>query len=338
MKLGLEHEHHESTYQENVQNNLETVLKKFETYYYSLAMGLSSLGQNIRCPENVERLIFKAKNITSNIHLNFKNFTQNIRIEDLNFENFKRMVSIDKINEKVSQAFHKIIEDQNNPEVPDTSFSSYFDNIDTMMNDVTRIPLYIHMFSAIVCLLCSAVFHLFYCHSHSTSQILSRLDYGGISFLIAGSTVSPIYYTLYCSQWDNIRMIYMSFEIISCFVVFAITIAPRFDQPHLRGIRASLFVFFGLFSAFPLCHFTFFPSYDTMFEFPIMNYVIGGAIYIFGAWIYSIRFPESIFPGKFDYFGHSHNLWHFLVLTAAFVHFYGSIELYHLRRNFECPA
>jgi hypothetical protein len=55
------------------------------------------------------------------------------------------------------------------------------------MHEITRIPLYIHMFSAIICLSFSSFFHLFTCYNKTVNNYLSRLDYGGISFLISGS-------------------------------------------------------------------------------------------------------------------------------------------------------
>mmetsp|Transcript_41500 Transcript_41500/g.47870 ORF Transcript_41500/g.47870 Transcript_41500/m.47870 type:complete len:116 (-) Transcript_41500:26-373(-) len=113
---------------------------------------------------------------------------------------------------------------------------------------------------------------------------------------------------------------------------------PKFEHPKYRSIRAILFVVLGVSSAYPIVQFVLFRNVETMPVFPVMYYVLGGGIYIFGAFIYSVRFPEAIFPGKFDFFGHSHNLWHFFVLLAAITHYYGSLELYHLRRHFQCPA
>lgn len=59
-------------------------------------------------------------------------------------------------------------------------------------------PLFIHMVSAIICLGCSTFFHLYKDHSEKYSRLLSRLDYGGISILIAGSNTPPIIYSFYC--------------------------------------------------------------------------------------------------------------------------------------------
>ena len=165
---------------------------------------------------------------------------------------------------------------------------------------VTKIPLYIHILSAIICLSCSTIYHLFFVHSESVSKILARLDYAGISFLIGGSGVPPIYYSLYCSDGDILRPIYLTITFLACLGAFTVTMMPKFDTPKYRPMRAILFVLLGVASAYPLIQFCFFRNPETMFEFPWHGWALGGAIYIFGAYVYSIRFPESWFPGKFD--------------------------------------
>lgn len=69
-----------------------------------------------------------------------------------------------------------------------------------VIHDITRIPLYIHMMSAIVCLSMSTFFHWFSCWNEKVNNYLSRLDYGGISFLIAGSCMPPYFYSFYCEE------------------------------------------------------------------------------------------------------------------------------------------
>ena len=51
---------------------------------------------------------------------------------------------------------------------------------------VPRWPLLVHIFSAAFCLGCSSVYHLFMIHSEPIHELLSRLDYGGISILVMG--------------------------------------------------------------------------------------------------------------------------------------------------------
>ena len=63
---------------------------------------------------------------------------------------------------------------------------------------VSKIPLFLHIAGAISCLGCSTIFHLFKDHSQKTSEFLVRLDYAGISLMIAGSNMPPLYYSFYC--------------------------------------------------------------------------------------------------------------------------------------------
>ena len=68
-----------------------------------------------------------------------------------------------------------------------------------------------------------------------------------------------------------------------------------------------------------------------------MPWVIGGAIYIFGAVMYALRMPEKFFPEKFDLFGASHNIHHLTVMIGFTVHFTESVRLYYASKDFVCP-
>lgn len=63
---------------------------------------------------------------------------------------------------------------------------------------VTKIPLFLHIAGAICCLGFSATMHLFKDHSPGMGEFLTRLDYAGISLMIAGSNMPPLYYSFYC--------------------------------------------------------------------------------------------------------------------------------------------
>lgn len=58
-----------------------------------------------------------------------------------------------------------------------------------------------------------------------------------------------------------------------------------------------------------------------------------------GALLYACRIPERFCPGKFDIFFHSHQVFHFLVVVAAFTHFHVLVEMlmYRLTKGF-CVA
>ena len=63
---------------------------------------------------------------------------------------------------------------------------------------ISRWPVVAMLISAVICLLCSTIFHLFYPMSGKYYMFFARFDYAGINILISGSTLPPLYYGLYC--------------------------------------------------------------------------------------------------------------------------------------------
>ena len=70
---------------------------------------------------------------------------------------------------------------------------------------------------------------------------------------------------------------------------------------------------------------------------PFLLFAIGGLIYIIGATIYMCRVPERWMPGTFDLCGASHQIFHFCVIIACCLHFYGNVTVFRERQTYECP-
>ena len=66
--------------------------------------------------------------------------------------------------------------------------------------------------------------------------------------------------------------------------------------------------------------------------------LIMGALYITGAVLYAARIPERFMPGKCDIWFQSHQIFHVLVIIAAFVHYHGMSEMaiYRLTQQGQC--
>ena len=96
---------------------------------------------------------------------------------------------------------------------------------------ISKVPLFLHIFGAVFCMGCSATFHLFYVHSPHTSSKLARLDYAGISLMIAGSTMSPIYYNYYCEDTHSWRNFYLTAQVLTSGAVFIVSLWDKFDKP-----------------------------------------------------------------------------------------------------------
>ena len=197
--------------------------------------------------------------------------------------------------------------------------------------ELARWPLYIIIFSAIFCLSFSAIFHLFGVINEKYFNILNRFDYGGISLLISGSCFPRYYYFFYYSTLFK----YLYLILISVFGVgtFLYSLTDDFNKPKRRALRGTLFLIFGLCSGVPIMHMAFFGDYIEGYgnDIILLNWYLGGISYIIGALFYILRFPEKKFPGKFDYFGASHQIFHVLVFFGALFHFIGSLEAYNYR-------
>lgn len=112
-------------------------------------------------------------------------------------------------------------------------------------------PLILNLLSASFCLGASALYHLGYIKSESVSRILSRLDYGGIGVLIAGSSYPVIYYSFACEPVQSTRNILMALISSTSFLCFAFTMLPSMDKPKFRSVRGIMFMLLGISAAIP---------------------------------------------------------------------------------------
>ncbi|CDW78745.1 adiponectin receptor protein [Stylonychia lemnae] len=175
-------------------------------------------------------------------------------------------------------------------------------------------------------------------HSSSVNNFLSRLDYCGISILIAGSNTPPLYYSFFCNEMEVWRNVYLSLQYITCLFCFVLLLIPKYNKPEYRTLRGILFIICGLLSIVPIYHAEFLSHEKYVHHFHSLPWAIGGALYIFGALLYVVKFPERLKPGTFDFFGSSHQLFHFLIVAAALVHYWASIQCFHDRQIFQCPV
>ena len=218
----------------------------------------------------------------------------------------------------------------------DHKYINYEENIQTMIDNkeekyLPRWPIFIMIISAILCLSFSAIFHAFGIISQKYYTILSRFDYGGISLLITGSCFPPYYFFFYYS--DTMRYLYLTFISVFGISTFCYSLTNDFNSPKRRTLRGIIFIIFGLCAGIPVLHMAFFGNYIRGYVkgVKLLFWYIGGVSYVAGALLYIMRFPEKKFPGKFDYFGASHQLFHVLVFVGAFTHFLGSLDAYYYR-------
>jgi adiponectin receptor len=90
----------------------------------------------------------------------------------------------------------------------------------------------------------------------------------------------------------------------------------------------------GLSAVFPIIHGLFAFGYRHLNKAIGLSWlVLQGALYILGAAIYAARIPERVWPGRFDIFFASHQIFHVLVIVAAAVHLKGLVNAFHAKHT-----
>lgn len=192
---------------------------------------------------------------------------------------------------------------------------------------------------AMLCLLMSTIFHTVCCHSESVSNLFSRLDYAGIAVLIVGSSITWLYYGFYCDFYH--KLIYTLVVATLGLITVIVTLTEQFNLPQYRPLRASVFVLLGLLSATPTVHYLIINgfSHAVVAKGGLMHGVIMGLLYLLGALLYALRVPERFLPGKCDIWFQSHQIFHLLVVAAAFIFYKGVLDMAKMRLiEPDCPT
>ena len=201
-----------------------------------------------------------------------------------------------------------------------------------------RWPIIVFLISAFSCLFMSASYHLFNCHSRYLNDILLLLDYSGISILIAGSSIPPVFYGFYCDR--RMGNFYLAVIIVLSVLSFLIGLYSGLNPSSFwRIARVLAYSANACFLIIPVWHLMLRwgagePAWGLCF--PYVGSMLG--LYALGTVIYTLQFPERYFPHRFDLYLSSHQLWHLIVFSAAFLHFFCAVGHFQWRTMHPCPA
>ncbi len=165
----------------------------------------------------------------------------------------------------------------------------------------------IYLIGLLACLSLSTLYHMCCCHSKKVSLVCNKADYIGIVALQMGSFVPAIYYAFFCDL--TLQILYtMGLSMLGLVTIY-VTVGPNFASAQYRWLRTGLFTLFGGLIILPISHHIWrYGLAMAVHSFSIHYFALSGAFYIVGAFIYASRIPERWFPGKFDIFGHSHQV------------------------------
>jgi channel protein (hemolysin III family) len=190
--------------------------------------------------------------------------------------------------------------------------------------------------SASLCLGFSAAYHLFFVRNPKWFSILQRLDYAGIAVLIGGSAILAIRYGFYCHPF--LQYLYYSLVSVICTVGLIISVGLS-STWVTHAMRAGSFVIMGACAGLPVIHMFFLRQQP---DFPILggSIILLSFLYVLGAVLYATKVPERFYPGRFDCWFQSHQLFHILVVLAATIMYFGCRHslLYRLENPGNCFA
>lgn len=186
-------------------------------------------------------------------------------------------------------------------------------------SNITGVDIFIISFfllTAVICLGLSTTYHTLMNHSSEVEQFWLRFDLVGIVVLTLGDFISGIYMVFWCEPLE--RKIYWSMIGVLGSLTIFIMVNPYFQGKKFRVFRALAFVGTGLSGFAPLIHGVTMFGWSQMMKQSGMPYYLAEAGFLLsGALIYVTKFPESRFPGKFDIYGSSHQLFHIFVVFAT---------------------
>ena len=213
-----------------------------------------------------------------------------------------------------------------------------FEDIEIYQLPVTdQAMLFCFFLAAMICLSCSTLFHLFSNHSYSVYRLFIRLDYSGIAILITGSSIPAYYYGFYChalTQCVHITILILLFS--GCIVI---SLWKKFGTHEYRPLRFATFLLFGLYGFVPGTHVVLRDGFEDQHTVnAIAGLLLMGGVYILGAGFYVSRFPERLFPGKFNTWASSHQLFHVCVVCAALIHYNTLLGMIKYRMSTESCA
>jgi len=201
---------------------------------------------------------------------------------------------------------------------------------------IDLIPLYLQLITYQVCLLSSALFHTFSCHSEQAHQTWLQTDHFGIVVALFGTYVSVVHNVFHCHQdWRNFHLSVVTLLFVMISVAMWLPSVgdrlPWMKRGKDGGVPLWMFIALSLYAVIPFSHWMWLnggldnPVVLLRLKSMVIPFLIGGV----GLCFYVSRFPENFLhpekTGYFDLFGASHQVWHVMIFLGMFCWYYESV-------------
>lgn len=181
-------------------------------------------------------------------------------------------------------------------------------------------------FGGIVVFGCSTGFHTM--ENHCSSQKWYFLDIFGQVFAICSAFASLLYFTFW--NEPQLQQIYLGLFVIAfsttLYILFKKTDSfLQWKELWLSGWIGAVLI--------PLAHAVCLESDHGVTAGHLPLFVAGMLMAATGALLYITALPEAWFPGQFDIWGHSHQLWHICIFLFTVIDIHVTSDMANQRIN-----
>ncbi|EME27573.1 uncharacterized protein Gasu_48680 [Galdieria sulphuraria] len=179
----------------------------------------------------------------------------------------------------------------------------------------------VFVLSASFCFFGSATYHLFIC-TRKWHYTLRHIDHSGIISMVCASYLPALNRGFKCFPWY--QQLYMGMTIV-CWIVIII-IVPVLDKRERRTQRNIVLFTSATWGIIPLIHFCLRGRYG--WQMFLVSTLVMWLVYGLGFLFYVTKWPEIRHTGKFDIWGHSHQLWHLCTIFASLFWWYTLMKMH----------
>ncbi|XP_029808503.1 membrane progestin receptor gamma isoform X3 [Suricata suricatta] len=191
-----------------------------------------------------------------------------------------------------------------------------------IQNDSYSWPLFVYMGSSCVYPLASSCAHTFSSMSKNARHICYFLDYGAVNLFSLGSAIAYSAYSVPDAMVSTtFHDYYVPLAVLNTVISTGLSCYSRFleiQKPRLcKMVRVLAFAYPYTWDSLPIFYRLFLLSADGVQNEAVLYHQKHTAMTLLASFFYSAHLPERLAPGRFDYIGHSHQLFHVCVILAT---------------------
>ncbi|XP_050428121.1 progestin and adipoQ receptor family member 3 isoform X2 [Adelges cooleyi] len=179
----------------------------------------------------------------------------------------------------------------------------------------------------------SSVYHTFGCKSEQHFHCFLSFDLFGIAMSLLAIYLSGVYYAFWCHP------VHQTFYLATVLAIFVACMVLQIPKLKISdNIKMISFVSWAAYGVIPTFHWVLVMG---GWENPIVSKLLPRIFYMYffsglAFLIYITKVPERFFKGRVNYFGSSHQWWHFLVVYVLYYWHNTGIQYIEFRMNHGC--